>query len=84
MRTVDITLNDGATDLLDEAVRDKAPVLVTRHGLPSAYLVDAETFERLQERVNLLEGIARGEHAIVAGRTLSHGEARKRMARWLG
>ncbi|MHB9111007.1 MAG: type II toxin-antitoxin system prevent-host-death family antitoxin, partial [Thermoleophilia bacterium] len=32
---------------------------------------------------SLLEGIARGEKAIEEGRTLSHAQAKKRMARWL-
>lgn len=77
------TLKRRATDLLAEVEREKEPILITRHGLPGAYLVDVETFERLQERIGLLEGIARGERAIEAGRTLSHDNAKKRMARWL-
>jgi hypothetical protein len=31
----------------------------------------------------LLEGIARGEKAIEEGRTVSHTQAKKRLARWL-
>lgn len=55
------TLKRQATELLDELRRSKEPILITQHGLPSAYLVDVETFESLQQRMNLLEGIARGE-----------------------
>lgn len=33
--------------------------------------------------MGLLEGIARGEKAIEQGRTLTHAQARRRMARWL-
>jgi PHD/YefM family antitoxin component YafN of YafNO toxin-antitoxin module len=51
--------------------------------VPSAYLVDVETFESLQLRMSLLEGIARGERAIEEGRTVSHAEAKRRMGRWL-
>lgn len=77
------TLKRQATELLSEVERDKKPILITQHGLPSAYLVDVETFEALQQRMSLLEGIARGEKAVEEGRTLTNAEAKKRMARWL-
>jgi hypothetical protein len=32
---------------------------------------------------SLLEGIARGEKAIEDGRTVTHAQAKQRMARWL-
>ncbi len=77
------TLKRHATELLSELERDKEPILITQHGVPSAYLVDVETYETLQRRMSLLEGIARGERAIEEGRTLSHAQAKQRMARWL-
>ena len=77
------TLKRKATELLTELSRDKEPILITQHGLPSAYLVDVESFESLKGRVKLLEGIARGERAIEDGRTASHDEAKSRMSRWL-
>ena len=77
------TLKRQATQLLDDLERDREPILITQHGLPSAYLLDVETYETLQRRMGLLEGIARGEKAIEEGRTVSHDEAKKRMARWL-
>jgi len=77
------TLKRKATELLSELSRDKEPILITQHGLPSAYLVDVESFENLKGRIKLLEGIARGERAIEDGRTISHEEAKSRMSRWL-
>ena len=64
------TLKRQATELLDELKRSREPILITQHGLPSAYLVDVETYELLQRRMTLLEGIARGEKAIEEGRTV--------------
>ncbi len=78
------TLKRKTTDLLDEVGRDRAPILITQHGLPAAYLIDVESFERLQRRMALLEGIARGERAIEEKRVVTHAAAKKRMARWLG
>jgi len=58
------TLKRRATELLEELDRSREPILITQHGLPSAYLVDVESFEMLQRRMALLEGIARGEKAV--------------------
>jgi prevent-host-death family protein len=77
------TLKRQATELLAELERSREPILITQHGLPSAYLVDVETYDALQQRMSLLEGIARGERALEEGRTVSHAQAKRRMARWL-
>jgi len=77
------TLKRQATELLSDIERDREPILITQHGLPSAYLVDVETYEHQQQRMVVLEGIARGEMAVSEGRTVSHAEAEVRLARWL-
>lgn len=77
------TLKRKATEIISEVDRERVPVLITQHGRPAAYLVDVETYERLNQRLAILEGIARGEQAIEQGRAVSHAEAKKRMARWL-
>ncbi|WHZ19205.1 MAG: Prevent host death protein, Phd antitoxin [Rhodanobacteraceae bacterium] len=77
------TLKRQATELLSDIERDKQPILITQHGLPSAYLVDVETYELMGQRMAVLEGIARGEQAVAEGRAASHAQARKRLARWL-
>lgn len=77
------TLKRRATDLLSDVEKNREPILITQHGLPSAYLVDVQTYETQQRRVALLESIARGEAALEQGRTLSHAAARRRLRRWL-
>ncbi len=77
------TLKRQATELLADLERDRGAILITEHGLPSAYLVDVRTFEQQQRRLAILEGIARGEMAIEEGRTLSHAGAKRRLGRWL-
>ncbi|MFN3310681.1 MAG: type II toxin-antitoxin system prevent-host-death family antitoxin [Thermomonas sp.] len=77
------TLKRQATELLSDIERDKEPILITQHGLPSAYLLDVETYQLMQQRMAILEGIARGEQAIAEGRTATHVQAKKRLARWL-
>jgi prevent-host-death family protein len=77
------TLKRQATELLSDLERSKQPILITQHGLPSAYLVDVETYELMQQRMSVLEGIARGEQAVADGRVVTHDQAKARLARWL-
>lgn len=77
------TLKRRATELLDQLQSDREPVLITQHGVPSAYLIDVDSYDTLQRRVAVLEGIARGERAVEQGRIVTQAKARVRLARWL-
>ena len=77
------TLKRQATQVLADLRDSGEPVLITEYGKPSAYLVDVDSFEFMQGRMRILEGIARGECAILENRTFSQTEARKKMTRWL-
>ena len=77
------TLKRQATRILAELHKSKEPVLITEHGQPSAYLVDVDDYELMQDRMRLLEGISRGERAIQEGRTLTQSDAKKAMSKWL-
>ncbi|MBI3985497.1 MAG: type II toxin-antitoxin system Phd/YefM family antitoxin [Lentisphaerae bacterium] len=77
------TLKRQATRLISELQAERSPILITEHGRPAAYLVDVETFDAQQNRIRILEGIARGERAVQEGRILTHAQAKKRMKRWL-
>jgi prevent-host-death family protein len=77
------TLKRQATRILADLHQSKDPVLITEHGTPSAYLVDVAMFELMQDRMGILEGIARGERAILENRTLTQADARRRMKKWL-
>jgi prevent-host-death family protein len=78
------TLKRQATRVLSDLHDTGEPVLITEHGKPSAYLVDVDSYEFMQDRMRILEGIARGERAILENRTFSHAEAKRKMKRWLG
>ncbi len=76
-------LKRQATKILADLRQSKEPVLITEHGKPSAYLVDVQDYEFMQRRLEMLEGIARGERAVLEGRTFSNTEAREKMSKWL-
>ena len=77
------TLKRQATKILAELHKSKEPILITEHGLPSAYLVDVNDFEYMKNRMAILEGIARGETAIIEKRVLTQEEAKGKMSKWL-
>ena len=77
------TLKRRATEVIARIQSDKSPVLIAQHGRPAAYLVDVESYEALNQRVSVLEGIALGETALRAGRIRSHAQAKRRFSKWL-
>lgn len=76
-------LKRQATKILADLHQSKEAVLITEHGRPSAYLVDVEDYEFMQRRLALLEGLSKGERAILEGRTASHAQAKEQMHKWL-
>ena len=77
------SLKRQATKILADLHDTKEPVLITEHGKPSAYLIDVEDYEFMQNRLAILEGIARGERALADGKVVSHQDAKDRMSKWL-
>ncbi len=76
------TLKRQATKILAELHDSKEPVLITEHGQPSAYLIDVHDYEMMQNRMHILEGVARGEAAILDNRTYTQAEAKEKMSKW--
>ena len=77
------TLKREATKILADLHASKEPVLITEHGKPSAYLLDVDDYETMQDRIKILEGIARGERSLVEDRVYDKAQARRKMSKWL-
>lgn len=45
--------------------------------------VDVDSFEFVQNKLRVLEGIVSGERAVLEERTYSEEEAKKKMSKWL-
>ncbi|MCK5356128.1 MAG: type II toxin-antitoxin system Phd/YefM family antitoxin, partial [Methyloprofundus sp.] len=69
--------------ILAELHESKEPVLITEHGQPSAYLVDVQDYEMMKNRMEILDGIAKGETAILENRIYTQSEAKEKMSKWL-
>ena len=76
-------LKRQATKILAELHESKEAVLITEHGEPSAYLVDIQDYEFMQRRLTLLEALSNGERALFENKTVTHADAKLRMAKWL-
>lgn len=55
------------------------PMVLTQRGRGVAVLVDAEEYERMQDRLELLEEIYKAEEQIANGQGISHEDARSRV-----
>ena len=77
------TLKRHATKILAELNDSKEPVLITEHGRPSAYLVDVQDYEMMKNRMKILDGIAKGETAILENRIYTQTQAKEKMSKWL-
>ena len=77
------TLKRQATKVLAELHESKEPILITEHGKPSAYLLDVEDYEYMLRRLQILEGIARGEQDIRESKVMTHADAKEKMRKWL-
>ena len=77
------SLKRQATSILAQLHEDKEPVLITEHGKPSAYLVDVSDYETMAKRMEILEGIARGQKDLLEGRVKTQAEAKEMFSKWL-
>ena len=51
------TLKRKATEIIAELESDQAPVLITQHGKPAAYLMAVEAFDSLEQTPPHLEAL---------------------------
>jgi prevent-host-death family protein len=77
------TLKRRATEIIAGLQSDGDPILITQHGKPAAYLVDVSSYDELNRRLSVVEGIALGEQAVREGRVHTQVEARRRLSKWL-
>ena len=50
---------------------------------PTACSEDTKVFDSMQEPMSILDGIERGERAILEKHTLTHVQVKQKMKRWL-
>jgi len=69
------TFRKKASALIDELQRTHRPLILTRNGRSAAVLIDPVEFERIMERLDLLEDIQAARGQAHRGETVPHSEA---------
>ena len=71
-----------ASEVFEEVRLTRQPLIVTEHGRSAGVIMDAESYDLLQERLVVLEEIALGEMDIAAGNHVSWDEVKAGLQRW--
>lgn len=74
----------NATACIRHVNETKRPLVITQHGRGAVVVIDVGEYERLIERLELLEDLEASEADIREGRVASHRDARADMLRRLG
>lgn len=74
----------NASALIDEVQEHGRPLILTRNGRSAAVLLDAGEFERLVERLELLEDIQAARDQARRGETVAHEDAMQYLTARLG
>jgi len=75
-----------AADFIDRINKQKRSIVLTQHGKSAAVLVDVSEYQRMVDKIDLLEELIEAERQIARGNVVSHEEAKKRikenLAKW--
>jgi len=69
----------GVATFIKRIHETRRPMVLTQRGRGVAVLVDVQEYERLQERLEVLEEVYKAEEQIAAGDGISHEEAKTRV-----
>lgn len=69
----------GIATFVKQIHETRRPMVLTQRGRGVAVLVDAQEYERMQERLELLEEVYKAEEQIANGEGISHEDARSRV-----
>lgn len=82
-RLVPVTdIKRKATEIIAGLQQDQEPLVITQNGREAAVLMDVTSYRMQERKLELLEGIIRGQQALADGRTMSHEDMLARTAKW--
>lgn len=75
-----------AADFIDRVKKQKRSIVLTQHGKGAAVLVDVSEYQRMVDKLELMEELIKAERQITKGEVVSHEEAKKQikenLAKW--
>jgi len=69
----------GVAKFVKQIHETRRPMILTQRGRGVAVLVDVHEYEKMQERLELLEEVYRAEEQIANGDGVSHKDAKQRI-----
>ncbi len=69
----------GVAKFVKQIHETRRPMVLTQRGRGVAVLVDVQEYERMQERLELLEEVYKAEEQIASGEGISHEDAKSRV-----
>ena len=69
----------GVATFVKQIQETRRPMVLTQRGRGVAVLVGAQEYERMQERLELLEELYRAEEQLAKGEGISHEDAKSRV-----
>ena len=69
----------GVATFVKQIHETRRPMVLTQRGRGVAVLIDVQEYERMQERLELLEEIYKAEEQIASGKGMSHEDAKLRI-----
>lgn len=69
----------GVATFVKQIHETRRPMVLTQRGRGVAVLVDVQEYEKMQERLELLEEVYKAEEQIASGEGISHEDARSRV-----
>ena len=72
-------LREKATAFVQQVRETQRPMVITQHGRSAAVLMDVVQYERLMERLEILEAVRIGEQQIAEGRFIDNDTLYKKM-----
>ena len=83
MKLVPVTeVKRRATAVIASIKKTRSAVMVTEHGREAAVMVDVETWNSLQRRLEILDLVAKGIADLRSGRVTPQEDAKLRLARF--
>lgn len=74
----------GVANFVKRIHETRRPMVLTQRGRGVAVLMDVHEFERMQERLEVLEEVYKAEEQLAAGEGIPHEKARKRILDRIG
>lgn len=75
-----------AADFIDRIKKQKRSIVLTQHGKSAAVLVDVSEYQRMIDKLDLMEELIEAERQIARGEVISHEDAKNRikenLAKW--